>query len=171
VSPSSADLAAGAISLDLQTALFKQVITITNNNPGALPAFRILVSGMPEGVTIHNAQGEFGGNSYLLYNQVLESGESIDLVVEYYQLDASGGFEPVFKIELLDPVENQNTGEGVDTGPPKFLPNGDLLIEFAAQIGGVYTVQYSKNGVCNGLIMVLPKPPAIPLGKISDSTG
>jgi len=146
VSPSSADLAAGAISLDLQTALFKQVITITNNNPGALPAFRILVSGMPEGVTIHNAQGEFGGNSYLLYNQMLESGESIDLVAEYYQLDASGGFEPVFKIELLDPVENQNTGEGVDTGPPKFLPNGDLLIEFAAQIGGVYTVQYSKNG-------------------------
>lgn len=146
VSPSSAGLAAGAIALDLQTALFKQVITVTNNNPGALPAFRILVSGLPEGVIVRNAQGAILGDSYLLYNQTLGSGESIDLVVEYFQLDASGGIEPTFEIELLDSVENQNTGEGVSADRCELLPNGDVLIEFAAQIGGIYTVQYSGDG-------------------------
>lgn len=146
VSPSSAALVAGAVALDLQTALFKQVITVTNNNPGALPAFRILVSGLPEGVTVRNAQGAILGDSYLLYNQMLGSGESIDLIVEYFQLDASGGIEPTFEIELLDSVENQNTGEGVSADRCKVLPNGDVLIEFAAQIGGIYTVQFSGDG-------------------------
>jgi hypothetical protein len=146
VSPSNAGLAAGAIALDLQTALFKQVITVTNNNLGALPTFRILVSGLPESVTVHNAQGAILGDSYLLYNQTLGSGESIDLIVEYFQADASGDFEPAFEIELLDSVENQNTGEGVSVDRCEILPNGDILIEFAAQIGGVYTIQYSKNG-------------------------
>ena len=146
VSPSNAGLAAGAIALDLQTALFKQVITVTNNNLGALPAFRILVSGLPESVTVHNAQGAILGDSYLLYNQILGSGESIDLIVEYFQADAAGDFEPAFEIELLDSVENQNTGEGVSVDRCEILPNGDILIEFAAQIGEVYTIQYSKNG-------------------------
>jgi len=146
VSPFSTRLPQGAVALDFQTGLFKQVITITNDNPGTLPSFRILVSELPDGVTVHNAQGaNIDGTSYLLYKQALASGESIDLVVEYYQPDASGGIEPTFKIELLDPEEEQVAGEGVNVDPPKILPNGDLLIEFDSQIDQVFTVQYSNN--------------------------
>lgn len=146
VSPSNTGLVAGAIALDLQTGLFKQVITVTNNNPGSLPAFRILVDGLPEGVTVHNAQGEMLGKSYLLFNQSLESGESIDLIVEYLQGDATGEFTPTLEIELLDSVENQTSGEGVEVDRCEVLPNGDVLIEFPSQIGGTYTVQYSQDG-------------------------
>lgn len=146
VSPASTTIVGGAIALDLQTGLFKQTVTITNNNPGALPAFRILVGGLPDGVTVFNAQGEFLGSSLLLFNQALESGESIELTVEYLQADASGDFEPTFEIELLDPVENQNAGEGVEVDRCEVLANGDVLIEFPSQIGATYTVQYSQNG-------------------------
>ncbi len=147
VSPFSTRLPQGAVALDFQTGLFKQVITITNDNPGTLPSFRILVNELPDGVTVHNAQGAtIDGTSYLLYKQALASGESIDLVVEYYQADASGGIEPTFKIELLDPEEEQVAGEGVNVDPPKILPNGDLLIEFDSQIDQVFTVQYSNDG-------------------------
>jgi hypothetical protein len=146
VSPASTNISGGAIALDLQTGLFKQAVTITNNNPGALPAFRVLVRGLPEGVTVANAQGEILGNSFLLFNQALESGESIELIVEYLQADASGGFEPTFEIELLDPVENQIAGEGVEVDRCEVLANGDVLIEFPSQIGATYTVQYSQNG-------------------------
>ncbi len=146
VSPASTNIVGGAITLDYQTGLFKQTVAITNNNPGALPAFRVLVGGLPEGVTVSNAQGEILGSSFLLFNQALESGESIELTVEYLQADASGDFEPTFEIELLDPVENQNAGVGVEVDRCEVLANGDVLIEFPSQIGATYTVQYSQNG-------------------------
>ena len=98
VSPSNTEIAGEDIKLDFQTGLFKQVVTITNNNLGALPAFRVLVGGLPIGVTVANSQGDELGNSFLLFNQALESGESIELTVEYLQADASGGFEPTFEI-------------------------------------------------------------------------
>ena len=146
VSPSNTEIAGEDIKLDFQTGLFKQVVTITNNNLGALPAFRVLVGALPIGVTVANSQGDVLGNSFLLYNQALESGESIELTVEYLQADASGGFEPTFEIELLDRVENQSAGEGVEVDRCKVLENGDVLIEFPSQIGATYTVQYSQNG-------------------------
>ena len=146
VSPSNTEIAGGAIELDFQTGLFKQAVTITNNNQGALPAFRVLVGGLPIGVTVANSQGDVLGNSFLLFNQTLESGESIELTVEYLQADASGGFEPTFEIELLDRVENQSAGEGVEVDRCEVLENGDVLIEFPSQIGATYTVQYTQNG-------------------------
>ncbi len=146
VSPSNTEIAGEDIKLDFQTGLFKQVVTITNNNLGALPAFRVLVGGLPIGVTVANSQGDVLGNSFLLFNQALESGESIELTVEYLQADASGGFEPTFEIELLDRVENQSAGEGVEVDRCEVLENGDVLIEFPSQIGATYTIQYSQNG-------------------------
>lgn len=146
VSPSNTEIAGEDIKLDFQTGLFKQVVTITNNNLGALPAFRVLVGGLPIGVTVANSQGDELGNSFLLFNQALESGESIELTVEYFQADASGGFEPTFEIELLDQVENQSAGEGVEVDRCEVLENGDVLIEFPSQIGATYTIQYSQNG-------------------------
>ena len=146
VSPSNTEIAGEDIKLDFQTGLFKQVVTITNNNLGALPAFRVLVGGLPIGVTVANSQGDVLGNSFLLFNQALESGESIELTVEYLQADASGGFEPTFEIELLDQVENQSAGEGVEVDRCEVLENGDVLIEFPSQIGATYTIQYSQNG-------------------------
>ena len=146
VSPSNTEIAGEDIKLDFQTGLFKQVVTITNNNLGALPAFRVLVGGLPIGVTVANSQGDELGNSFLLFNQALESGESIELTVEYLQADASGGFEPTFEIELLDQVENQSAGEGVEVDRCEVLENGDVLIEFPSQIGATYTIQYSQNG-------------------------
>lgn len=146
VSPASMNIAGGAIALDFQTGLFKQTVTITNNNPGSLPAFRVLVGGLPAGVTVANAQGEILGNSYLLFNQALESGENIELTVEYLQADASGGFEPTFEIELLDQIEEQLAGGGVEVDRCEVLSNGDVLIEFPSEISATYTVQYSSNG-------------------------
>lgn len=146
VSPSSAGIEAGAIALDLQTGLFKQTLKVTNGNPVDLPAFRILVSGLPDGVSVHNAQGAADGQSFLLYNQVLAAGESVDLVVEFFQADASGGFEAQFEIQLVDAVEVDTAVAGVEVDRCEVLDNGDVLIEFAAEMGALYTVQYSEDG-------------------------
>ncbi|MFP6879426.1 MAG: hypothetical protein VCA34_00655, partial [Roseibacillus sp.] len=43
VSPASFGISGGEIVLDLQSSLFKQTVTITNNNPTSVPAFRLLV--------------------------------------------------------------------------------------------------------------------------------
>ena len=146
VSPSSVTTNAGEIALDLQTALFKQTLTVTNNNPLTLSAFRVLIDGLPEGVTVYNAQGESDGRSFLLYNQPLASGESVELVVEYFQADASGGFKADFDIELLEAVEVATSVGGAQLQRIESLPNGDKLLEFLSTPGDSYTVQYSHNG-------------------------
>jgi len=147
VSPFSMGLTSGDIVLDFQTGLFKQTIAITNDNPRALPSFRVLVNGLPEGVSVHNAQGAIEGTSFLTHKQTLGSGESIDLIVEYYQADASGGFEPSFEIELLDLEAEPGAGEGILVDRCEVLPNRDVLIEFDSQIGQVFTIQYSDDGL------------------------
>ncbi len=146
ISPGNIVTSAGEIALDLQTALFKQTITITNNNPLAVPALRLLVDGLPGDVTVHNAQGESGGRSFLLYNQALAPGESVELVIEYFQADASGGFEPEFEIELLDAAEVTTSAEGIALNRIALLPNRDTLLEFTSIVGETYTIQFSENG-------------------------
>ena len=146
VSPLSLEIAAGEITLDLQTALFKQTVTITNNNPLGVPAFRLLVDGLPADVTVHNAQGDSGGRPYLLQNQALAPGASIDLVVEYNQVDVSGGFAPTFEIELVDTVQDAPASPGTALERVEALPNGDILLEFASTIGTSYTIQFSQDG-------------------------
>ncbi len=146
VNPRSVAISPGDIELDLQTALFKQTITITNNNPRAIPAFRLLVGGLPDDVTVHNAQGESNGRAFLLYNQALAPGESVDLVIEYFQADSSGGFEPEFSITLRDAFEAATSAEGLALNRIASLPNQDKLLEFISTVGEAYTIQFSDNG-------------------------
>ena len=146
ISPGSMEIGEGSITLDLQTALLKQTITVTNNNPLDIPAFRILVNGLPGDVTVHNAQGASGGVPFLLYNQPLAAGESIDLVVEYFQITASGGFQPEFQIELVDSAGEAFSVAGIELNRVTSLPNEDKLLEFVSVVGEVYTIQYSRDG-------------------------
>lgn len=146
-SPADTLIGGGAISLDLQTGLFKQKVTVTNNNPVAVPALRVLVSGLPEGASLHNARGEWNGVPYLIVNQPLAAGESIELTMEYWQLDASGGLEPAFKIEFLDAIGESPAVEGITVDRCLVLPTGDVLIEFPSVIGDVYVIQYSDDGL------------------------
>ena len=146
ISPGSMILGEGGIALDLQTALLKQTITVTNNNPLDIPAFRVLLHGLPGDVTVHNAQGASGNVPFLLYNQPLAAGESIDLVVEYFQITASGGFQPEFQIELVDSAGGAFAAAGIELNRVASRPNGDKLLEFVSIVGGVYTIQYSSDG-------------------------
>ena len=146
ISPESMEIGVGSITLDLQTALLKQTITVTNNNPLDIPAFRVLVNGLPGDVTVHNAQGASGGAPFLLYNQPLAAGESIDLVVEYFQITASGGFQPEFQIELVDSAGEAFSITGIELNRVASLPNEDKLLEFVSTVGEVYTIQYSRDG-------------------------
>lgn len=147
ISPASVTIdSSGKIELDLQTALFKQTITITNNNALPVPAFRLLVDGLPGDVSVHNAQGTSGDRSFLLYNQELAPGESVDLIVEYFQADASGEFEPSFELELLDATELVASTEGASLNRIESLPNGDKLLEFSSTPGETYVIQYTHDG-------------------------
>ena len=74
------------------------------------------------------------------------AGESIDLVVEYFQVTASGGFQPEFQVELVDPVEVLFSTPGIELNRVGSLPNGDKLLEFISEVGAVYTIQYSRDG-------------------------
>lgn len=147
VSPTSMEgiSISGDPALDFQSGLLTQTIRVTNNNPSEVRGFRLLVDGLPADVTVHNAQGDSGGLSFLLYNQVLAAGASIELAVEYYQASGGGGFMPTFSIELLDPAAAVAQPAGVEVDRIVCLEDGDILLEFTSEIGAFYTIQYSSD--------------------------
>ena len=83
----------------------------------------------------------------MVVNQPLAAGESLDLTMEFSQLDASGGIQPSFEIELLDTIGEVAGGDGVAVNRCEMLSTGDVLIEFSAVIGESYTIQYSADGL------------------------
>ena len=85
--------------LDLNTGLWTQTLSVTNNGSETVPSFNIFVTGLPAGVTLYNADGEYGGRSFITNNTPLAAGATIGgLTLKYFQPDTSGGFTPQFSL-------------------------------------------------------------------------
>ena len=81
----------------------------------------------------HHGHG-FDHFGFVAVDELLASGSELGVI------------EPVFEIELLDAVDEQLAEAGIEVDRCDVLPNGDVLIEFAAEPGALYTVQYSEDG-------------------------
>lgn len=134
------------ITLDLQTGLLLQTVTVTNTNPVSLPAFRLLISGLPEGVTVRNSQGIENGKSVIVLNQELANQDSTQLVIEYFRANGEADFEPVIEFELLDRTQPVAQEPGAELDRILMLANGNVLLEFLSEPGSNYTIQYSSDG-------------------------
>jgi len=131
---------------DVQTGQFVDWVTVLNNGQSAIPAFRIFVSGLPEGVALVNAFGTTDQGGYLLHNTPLESGESAVLEVRFSSDNPNITVAPVYRIEVLPSSEVvPANGRSVQLVGVSGLQSGDRLIEIVAIPDKTYALEYSSN--------------------------
>lgn len=134
--------------VDRQSGLTVARIRITNQNEVAVPAFRVYATNLPAGVTLYNAHGTgSNGLPYLLHNQPLAPGASIELTVELFSSSRTLSFVPTFEIEVLAVPQVVPSAAASGIAVTRFLKlsNGDVLVEIDSTPGAAYVVDYSHD--------------------------
>ncbi len=140
-----------SITLNPQTGLFEQSVTVTNTGVITAAAVRVYVDGLRSGVQLYNATGTNDeGRPYVQYNAPLNPAQSVTFLLEFYVPDR-GSFTDTFQAVAILPGTTGSASGGfainrtfIDTrisGSPR------LVIEFNTVPGQVYTVIYSDDGM------------------------
>ena len=136
--------------IDRQTGLMVGKIMVSNRFPIPAQGLRIYVRGLAPGATLINAAGTGGPDSlsYLLYNQALAGGASVELTVEFYVPDRGSVGSLTYESEWLTtpepPVEAAASGAAPDQVVR--LADGSMMIDFGVEAGKSYRVEYSSTG-------------------------
>ncbi len=129
--------------LSRQSGLFRERVTVTNNNPLPMAGFRLLIGGLPADVQVHNAHGLTpDGVAFIDCDNDLQPGAAVTLTVEFFRPSLDPRFEPAYSIAAVyaeDPPQ---------PAPPErvlVLADGDFLIEFPSTPGTTYAIEYSHD--------------------------
>lgn len=137
-----------------QTGLVTGRITLANLNLASAPALRVYVTGLPAGVRVHNATGSAAIGDppvllpYLEFNQgVAAATGEVTLTIEIFDSLRRATLAPGYLVEILpEPLPRppvQDTGFAIQGPFPQ--PDGGKLIEWNAEFGRRYAIQYSDD--------------------------
>jgi uncharacterized ParB-like nuclease family protein len=135
------------------TGLYEQKVTVTNVAARAIAGFDLALTGLRTGVILYNGVNESAGSASLAYHQPMEAGQSVTLVLEYWANPRGQVPPPTITSSVAPPPSGAKVlaGSGGD-GAPAFAINrslkmqdGAFLIEFTAEAGKYYRVEYSDN--------------------------
>jgi hypothetical protein len=136
------------LRLNRQTGLWEQTLTITNGAKRDIGAVRLLVGGLADRVRVHNASSYLeDGRAEVIYNRTLPAGESVSLVLEYYSPDRSSDVSPQVEVEVSLRQAAISEGAGFAVDRIVRLDGGAVLVEFPAEPGELYQLQYSSEMV------------------------
>jgi hypothetical protein len=137
-----------SLTLNRQTGLWEQRVTVKNNGARALGGFEISVTGLPEGTSLYNATDSTGGHLLTGYYQPLAPGESVSLMLEYYSPSRSTPLAPRLSAIPVLPRESTSQSPGdLAIDRMVMLEPGALLLEFNAVPDQLYLIQYSSDGL------------------------
>jgi uncharacterized repeat protein (TIGR01451 family) len=138
-------------SFDHLTGREEQVITLSNSGSSAIPAARVIVTGLTNTNWLSNAVGTNNGNPYVLYDAPLAINQSVNLTLQFYPaytsfLFASKQLDPV----AVEPVDISLPGTGITSTNLNIVLetniSNDFLVEFKAIPNRNYAIAYSDNG-------------------------
>ena len=132
---------------NVQSGLYEQRVTISNDNNSTIDAVRVSVRDLPAGVVVINAAGTLAGNPFIQYNLPLAPGQSVSLLIEYYSPDP-GVITTSFLPEATSVLPPLNpTGQIIDEVPVSRLIDNRLAISFTSLENRTYYVQYSEDAI------------------------
>mgnify|MGYP006095346639 CR=1 FL=1 len=129
-------------SLNPQTGLFEQRVTVYNNTGAPVIGFQLNISDLPAGTVVSNANVE---PDSIYFAGTLGDGESVELVVEYYS-SSREGFHPELSIGAAAAVTPPTFDSGLAIERIFWDADG-LVIEFPSKPGSTYYIQYSEDGM------------------------
>lgn len=137
-----------SITLNRQTGLWEQQVTVRNAGARAIGGFELRVSGLPQGACLYNAADCLSGEPLAGHYQPLAPGESIALVLEYYTPARGAVLNPTVTATPVLPRDLSSTAVGtIAIDRVQMIEPGALLLEFTAVPNRLYLVQYSTDGV------------------------
>lgn len=150
------DLPAPRVTLDSMptlsrlTGLYEQRITFTNVAARAIAGFNLSISGLRTGVILYNGTATGDGGGSISHHQPMKAGESVALVIEYFATPRGTVPTPVIGVGVALP--DARTFARLAETAPAFAVNrlvkqtdGSVVIEFNADPGKQYRIQYSKD--------------------------
>jgi hypothetical protein len=151
IPPPVVDISDHPIRVNRQTGLLEQIIRLGNDSTATVPAYEIIVSGLPEGVIVHNGTViGADGRASLIVRQSLGPATHLDLVIEYRtSTRAAVALSPRFETVVLHQLPDDTApddGPWVTVDRLIHLGDGGMLIEFTSDPAAEYQVDYSSDG-------------------------
>jgi uncharacterized delta-60 repeat protein len=145
-----AAMPASLTTLNRQSGLREQTIHIANDTTATVPAYNLIIRGLPEGVEVNNASERREDGSWVVYvRQAMNPRSTQDILLEYFSANRG-------PVEIAPQVSTEvvlNPPDLSVPGAPGFvidrvvqLEGGAVLIEFPTTSGRQYQVQYSHDG-------------------------
>jgi len=138
------------ITLNPQTGLYEQSVTVTNTGPVTAAAVKVYVLGLRSGVQLYNLTGTDENGPYVQYNAPLNPAQAVTFLLEFFVPDR-GSFTDSFQAIAILPASSGPVSGGFAInrvftdmrvpGSPR------LVVEFTTVPGQVYTVIYSDDGM------------------------
>lgn len=134
------------MTLNRQTGLQEQRVTLRNAGQRAIGGFELTITGLPADASLYNASGSAAGGFVVGYYQPIAAGESITLVLEYYT-PARTTLHPILSaVPALPREASRSTPGSIAIDRAVMLSPGAFLLEFASVPGQFYQIQYSMDG-------------------------
>ena len=149
-----------AQAVNLQNGLEEQSILLTNTGSNDVPAARVVVTGLTR--QLFNAVGTNDGNPFVDYSAGLAAGRSVTLLLQYAPRGSfpfTNGQLRAFALPSVpdwSPPSATLTGTNLNINRIVKLPNGNVLIEWAAVSNRTYTVVFSDNVQFSNAMMAPP---------------
>lgn len=134
------------ISFNPQTGLFEQRVRISNvgTSTNAFRGVAVFIRGLPGDVRVYNGSGST--NSPLATHDFpVASGQSVDFVIEYYRASRQPFTQPVYSPTVTIPGSSNPNGRIFSIDRAQLVQGNRMLIEFTAEAGKRYLVQYRTN--------------------------
>ena len=150
-----------AQAINPQNGLEEQTILLSNNGLNNVSAERLIVTGLPK--KLYNAVGTNNGNPFVTVGAGLNAKTSLTLLLQYNPRGSfpfTNGQLQAFAVPPpnLTPPTATSTSTNINLSGIFTLPNGNMLIEFAANTNKTYTIIYSDNMQFSNAMIA---PPAI----------
>ena len=136
-----------------QTALFEQLISVSNNGTSSVPSARVILSNF--NFKVANAVGTNNGFPFVVHAGALATNQTIELLLEYFFPDRTEHEDPELvaypagTIALTPPAAGTNvaiTNISRILLPPNDLVDTDrVLLRFPATPGAAYAITYMTN--------------------------
>jgi fibronectin type 3 domain-containing protein/uncharacterized ParB-like nuclease family protein len=133
------------------TGLYEQSVTVTNVAQRAIAGFDLALSGLRDGVILYNGTNAAPGSAGLSYHLPMAAGESVTLVLEYHAALRGEIPAPTIVPTLATPAagavaQRLAAADAFEINRSLKLQDGSFLIEFNAEVGKTYRVEYSTEG-------------------------
>lgn len=138
------------LTLNRQTGLYQQTVTVTSHSQREIAGFDLEISGLGAGVSLNNASDQTGDGKWIVqHRQPLTPGQSVTLILEYFSSQrGAAAIEPHVTVGLVSMPQAAAPGDptaGFAVDRCVRLADGSALIEFPSTPGARYEVQYSDD--------------------------